>query len=185
MQRIWTAITLKSEPSLIRYNERNLSRIGGRFLCLLGIFFSKQTGRELRHLLIDAAEVSCQYHLFLMLVLEAVFFLQGDIVLLLFLDMTHIEVGFTEELGGLELIRIFEVHTVHGSCFCRCKVSCCLSADPAGGHVGNLCSRNQAVHLLIERGRYPLIIDADALGGLFHFAKDVILQPFQRFLVSR
>ena len=35
-----------------------------------------------------------------MLVLEAVFLGQGDIVFLLFLDMPHIEVGLAEELGG-------------------------------------------------------------------------------------
>ena len=106
-------------------------------------------------------------------------------MLFLFLYMTQIEVGFTEELGGLELVRFFEVHTMHSCCFCRRKVSGCLSADPAGGHVGNLGSRNQTVHFLIERGRYPLIIDADALGGLLDLSEDVILQPFQRFLVSR
>ena len=185
MQRIWTAITPKSEPSRIRYNERNLSRIGGRFLYLLGIFFSKQTGRELSHFFIDTSEVSCQHHFFLMLVLETVFLGQGGIVLLLFLDVTHIEVGFTEELGGLELVGLFEVHTVHGSCFCRCKVACCLSADPTCGHICYLGSRNQTVHLLIEGGGYSLIIDADALGGLLDLTEDVILQPFKCFLVSR
>ena len=113
-----------------------------------------------------------------MLVLETVFLGQGGIVLLLFLDMTHIEVGFTEELGGLELVRFFEVHTVHGGSFRRCEVSRCLSADPTGGHISNLGCRNQAVHLLIERGRYSLIIDADALGGLLNLSKNVILQPF-------
>ena len=106
-------------------------------------------------------------------------------MLFLFLYMTHIEVGFTEELGGLELIRIFEVHAVHGSCFCGREVAGCLSADPTGGHICYLGSRNQTVHLLIEGGRDTLIIDADALGGLLDLAEDVILQPFQRFLVSR
>ena len=120
-----------------------------------------------------------------MLVLETVFLGQGGIVFLLFLDMTHIEVGFTEELGGLELVGLFEVHAVHSCRFCGRKVACCLSADPASGHIGNLGSRNQTVHLLIERGRDTLIIDADALGGLLHLTEDVILQPFQRFLVSR
>ena len=120
-----------------------------------------------------------------MLILETVFLWQGDIVLFLFLDMAHIEVGFTEELGGLELVGLFEVHAVHSCCFCGRKVSGCLSADPASGHICYLGSRNKTVHLLIERGRYPLIIDADALSGLLHLAKNVILQPFQRFLVSR
>ena len=120
-----------------------------------------------------------------MLVLETVFLWQGCIMLLFLLDMTHIEIGFTEELGGLELVGLFEVHAVHSSRFCGRKVSGCLSADPTGGHIGNLGCRNQAIRLLIERGRYPLIIDADALGGLLHFTEDVILQPFQRFLVSR
>ena len=100
MRKTWIAITPKSEPSRIRYNERNLSRIGGRLLCLLGIFFSKQTGRELRYFLIDASEVSCQHHFFLMFVLEAVFLGQWRIVLLLFLDMTHIEVGLAEIYTG-------------------------------------------------------------------------------------
>ena len=120
-----------------------------------------------------------------MFILETVFLWQGRIVLFLFLDVTHIEVGFTEELGGLELVRLFEIHTVHSCCFCGRKVSRCLSADPTCCHVGNLGSRNQTVHLLIEGGRYPLIIDADALGGLLNLSKNVILQPFQRFLVSR
>ena len=185
MQKTWIAITPKSEPLQIRYNERNLSRIGGRLLCLLGIFFSKQTGRELRHFLIDASEVSCQHHFFLMLVLKAVFLGQWRIVFLLFLDMTHIEVGFTEELGGLELVGLFEIHTMHSCCFCRRKVACSLSTDPTCSHIGNLGSRNQTVHLLVEGGRDALIIDADALGGLLHLTEDVILQPFQRFLVSR
>ena len=120
-----------------------------------------------------------------MFILETVFLGQGGIVFLLFLDMAHIEVGFTEELGGLELVGLFEVHAVHSCRFCGRKVACCLSADPASGHIGNLGSRNQTVHLLIEGGRYPLIIDADALGGLLDLSEDVILQPFQRFLVSR
>ena len=120
-----------------------------------------------------------------MFILETVFLGQGGIVFLLFLDMAHIEVSFTEELGGLELIGFFEVHTMHSSCFCGCEVSSRLSADPTGGHIGNLGSRNQTVHFLIEGGGYSLIIDADALGGLLDLTEDVILQPFQRFLVSR
>ena len=120
-----------------------------------------------------------------MLVLETVFLGQGGIVFLLFLDMAHIEVGFTEELGGLELVGLFEVHAVHSCCFCRCKVSRSLSTDPTSSHIGNLGSRNQTVHLLIEGGRYTLIIDADALGGLLDLTEDVILQPFQCFFVSR
>ena len=120
-----------------------------------------------------------------MLVLKAVFLGQGGIVFLLFLDITLIEVGFTEELGGLKLIRLFEVHSMHGCCFCGCKVSRGLSADPTCCHVGNLGSRNQTIHLLIEGGGYSLIIDADALSGLLDLSEDVILQPFQRFLVSR
>ena len=120
-----------------------------------------------------------------MLVFETVFLGQGSIVFLLFLDMAHIEVGFTKELGGLKLVSLFEVHAVHSCCFCGRKVSGCLSADPASSHIGNLGSRNKTVHLLIEGGRDTLIIDADALGGLLDLAEDVILQPFQRFLVSR
>ena len=120
-----------------------------------------------------------------MLVLEAVFLWQGCIMLLFLLDMTHIEVGFTEELGGLELVGLFEVHTLHGGCISRCKVPGRLSADPASGHIGNLCRRHQTVHLLIVGSRDALIIDADALRGLLDLAEDVILQPFQRFLVSR
>ena len=120
-----------------------------------------------------------------MFILETVFLGQWGIVFLLFLDMAHIEVGFTEELGGLELVGLFEVHTMHGCCFCGRKVSRCLSADPTSGHICNLGSRNQTVHLLIEGGGYSLIIDADALGGLLDLTEDVILQPFKCFLVSR
>ena len=120
-----------------------------------------------------------------MLVLETVFLGQGGIMLLFLLDMTHIEVGLAEELGGLELVGLFEVHAVHSCRFCGRKVACSLSADPTSGHIGNLGSRNQTVHLLIEGGRDTLIIDTDALGGLLHLTEDVILQPFQRFLVSR
>ena len=141
-------------------------------------------GSELRHFLIDASEVSCQHHFFLMLVLEAVFLGQWRIVLLLFLDMSHIKIGFTEELGGLELVGLFEVHTMHSCRFCGRKVACSLSADPTSCHISNLGSRNQTVHLLIEGGRDTLIIDTDALGGLLHLTEDVILQPFQCFLVS-
>ena len=120
-----------------------------------------------------------------MFILETVFLGQGCIMLLFLLDMTHIEVGFTKELGGLKLVSLFEVHTMHSCRFCGRKVSGCLSADPTSGHIGNLGSRNQTVHLLIEGGRDTLIIDTDALGGLLHLTEDVILQPFQRFLVSR
>ena len=119
-----------------------------------------------------------------MLVLEAVLLWQGRIVFLFLLDMAHIKVRFTEELGGLELIGFFKVHTLHSGCFSRCEVSCCLSADPTCSHIGNLGGRNQTVHLLIIRGRDTLIINADALSSLLHLAEDVILQPFQRFLVS-
>ena len=119
-----------------------------------------------------------------MLVLEAILLWQGRIVFLLFLNMSHIEVGFTEEFGGLELIGFFKVHTLHSGCFSRCEVSCSLTADPTCSHIGNLGCRNQTVHLLIIRGRDTLIIDADTLCSLLHLAKDVILQPFQRFLVS-
>ena len=119
-----------------------------------------------------------------MLVLKTVLLWQGRIVLLFLLDMAHIKVRFTEELGGLELIGLFEVHTLHSGCFRWCEVSCCLSADPTCSHIGNLGGRNQTVHLLIIRGRDTLIIDADTLCSLLHLAKDVILQPFQRFLVS-
>ena len=104
---------------------------------------------------------------------------------LLFLDVTHIEVSFTEELGGLELIGLFEVHTLHSGSFSRRKISCRLTADPTCGHISNLGSRHQTVHLLIIGSRDSLIIDADALRGLLDLAEDVILQPFQRFLVSR
>ena len=96
-------------------------------------------------------------------------------MLLFFLDVLHIEVRFTEELRGLELIRLFEVHTLHSSCLSRRKVSCRLTANPARSHIRNLSGRNQAIHLLVIRGRDTLIIDADALGGLFHLAEDIIL----------
>ena len=43
-----------------------------------------------------------------MLVLEAILLWQGRIVFLLFLNMSHIEVGFTEEFGGLELFGLFD-----------------------------------------------------------------------------
>ena len=119
-----------------------------------------------------------------MLVLEAILLWQGRIVFLLFLNMSHIEVGFTEEFGGLELIGFFKVHTLHSGCFSRCEVSCCLSADPTCSHIGNLGGRNQTVHLLIIGSRDSLIIDADALRGLLDLTEDVILQPFQGFLVS-
>ena len=119
-----------------------------------------------------------------MFILKAIFLGQGGIVFLLFLDMLHVKVGLAEELGGLELVGLFQVHTVHGCSLRRREVSCSLSAYPAGGHIGNLGSRNQTVHLLIEGGGYPLIIDADALGGLLNLTEDVILQPFKRFLVS-
>ena len=105
-------------------------------------------------------------------------------MLFLFLNVSHIKVRFTEELGGLELIGLFEVHTLHGGSFRRCEVSCRLSADPTCGHISNLGSRNQTIHLLVIRGRDAFIINADALCGLFHLAEDVVLQPFQRFLVS-
>ena len=105
-------------------------------------------------------------------------------MLLFFLNMPHIEVRFTEELGGLELIGLFEVHTLHSGSFSRRKISCRLTADPSRSHIGNLRRRHQTVHLLIIGSRDSLIIDADALRGLLDLAEDVILQPFQRFLVS-
>ena len=119
-----------------------------------------------------------------MLVLKTVLLWQGRIVLLFLLDMAHIKVRFTEELGGLELIGLFEVHTLHGGSFRRCEVSCSLPANPTRSHISNLGSRNQTIHLLVIRSRDTLIIDTDALGGLLDLTEDVILQPFQRFLVS-
>ena len=110
-----------------------------------------------------------------MLVLKAVFLWQGRIVFLFLLDMAHIEVRFTEELGGLKLVGLFEVHALHGLGFSRCEVTCRLSANPTCGHIGNLGGRNQTVHLLIIGGRYALIIDTDALRGLLHLTEDVIL----------
>ena len=106
-------------------------------------------------------------------------------MLLFFLYMAHIKVRFTEELGGLELISLFEIHPLHSGSFGRSEVSGCLSADPTCSHIGNLSSWNQTVHLLVVRSRDALIINADALGRLFHLTEDVVLQPFQRFLVSR
>ena len=120
-----------------------------------------------------------------MLVLKTVLLWQGRIVLLFLLDMAHIKVRFTEELGGLKLIGLFEVHTLHSGSFSRRKISCRLTADPSRSHIGNLRRRHQTVHLLIIGSRDSLIIDADALCGLLDLAEDVILQPFQRFLVSR
>ena len=120
-----------------------------------------------------------------MFVLEAIFLGKRCIVFLFLLDMTHVEIRFTEELGSLELIRLFEVHTLHGGSFSRCEVPGSLTANPSSSHIGNLSSRNQTIHLLIIGGRDSLIIDADALCGLLHLAEDVILQPFQRFFVSR
>jgi len=105
-------------------------------------------------------------------------------MLFLFLNVSHIKVRFTEELGGLELIGLFEVHTLHSGCFRWCEVSCRLSADPTSSHVGNLSSRNQAVHFFVVRGRDTLIIDTDALGSLLDLTEYVILQPFQRFFIS-
>ena len=96
-------------------------------------------------------------------------------MLLFFLNVSHIKVRFTEELGGLELIRLFEVNALHGSGFSRCEVTCRLSANPTCGHIGNLSCRNQTVHFFVIRGRYTLIIDADALRGLLHLTEDVIL----------
>ena len=96
-------------------------------------------------------------------------------MLLFFLDMSHIEVRFTEELRGLELVSLFKVHTLHSGSLSRRKVSCCLSTDPTSSHIGNLSSRNQTIHLLIIGGRDSLIIDADALGSLLHLSEDVIL----------
>ena len=120
-----------------------------------------------------------------MLVLKAVLFRQRRIVFLFLLDMPHIEVSFTEELGGLELVGLFKVHMLHSGCFRWCEVSCRLTTYPTSSHIGNLSSRHQTVHLFIIRGRDTLIIDTDALGGLLDLTEDVILQPFQRFLVSR
>ena len=119
-----------------------------------------------------------------MLVLKTVLLWQRCVMLLFFLNMPHIEVRFTEELGGLELIGLFEVHTLHSGCFRWCEVSCRLTTYPTSSHIGNLSSRHQTVHLFIIRGRDTLIINADALSGLLHLAEDVILQPFQRFLIS-
>ena len=93
----------------------------------------------------------------------------------LFLNVSHIEVRFTEELGGLELVSLFEIHPLHSSCFRWCEVSCCLTADPTCSHIGNLSGRNQTVHLLVVRSRNTLIINADALGSLLHLSEDVIL----------
>ena len=110
-----------------------------------------------------------------MLVLEAILLGQGRIVLLLFLDMAHIEVCFTEELCRFELLGFFEIHAVHGLGFrCR-KVTSRLTAYPTGCHVGNLRGGNQTIHLLVERGGDSLIIDADALRSLLDLTEDVIL----------
>ena len=119
-----------------------------------------------------------------MLVLKTVLLWQRCVMLLFFLNMPHIEVRFTEELGGLKLIGLFEVYTLHGGSFRRSEVSCRLSADPTCGHISNLGSRNKTIHLLVIRSRDTLIIDTDALGGLLDLTEDVILQPFQGFLVS-
>ena len=92
---------------------------------------------------------------------------------LLFLDMPHIEVRFTEELGCLELIRLFQVHLLHSTGLRRREVTSRLSADPARGHIRNLGCRDEVIHLLVDGGRDTLVIDANALCGLFYLSEDV------------
>ena len=145
------------------------------YVCLCARFFPQKVGRELCHFLVDPAKVSGKHHLFLMLVLKAILLGQWCIVLLFFLNMAHIEVSFTEELCGFELLCLFKVHTVHGLGLRSREVTSRLTAYPASGHVGNLRGGNQAVHLLVQRGRDSLIIDADALGGLLDLAEDIVL----------
>ena len=148
-------------------------------------FLPKQACGHLRYFLIDPAEVPGKHHLFFVLVFKAILLGQWRIVLLLFLDMPHIKVRFTEELGCFELVCFFKVHALHGLGLGRREITSRLTTDPASSHIRNLRGRHQAIHFLIERGRDTLIVDADALCGLLYLTKDVILQPFQRFLVSR
>ena len=53
-------------------------------------------------------------------------------------NLGHVEVGLAEELAGLELLGLLDVHAAATACLGLDEVAGCLTADPACGHVGNL-----------------------------------------------
>ena len=82
-----------------------------------------------------------------------------SIVLLLLRDFVHIEVCLTEELAGLKLLRLLDVHTPSPTCLCLYEIAGSLTAYPACGHISNLRARNKTIHILIEVDRGTVTVD--------------------------
>ena len=70
--------------------------------------------------------------------------------LLLLGNLSHVEVGLAVELAGFELLCLLDVHAVATPRLGLDEVAGSLTADSAGGNVGNLRARHQRVHVLIE-----------------------------------
>lgn len=100
--------------------------------------------------MVDLHEVLIEDSFLLLLGAEGVELGEVGIVLLLLTDLLHVEIRLAEELRGLELLALLDVHGAALTGLRLHKVPRRLAADPAGRHVGDLRRRDQAVHVLVQ-----------------------------------
>ena len=103
-------------------------------------------------------------------------------MLLLLIDLLHVEIRFAEELRGLEFLALLDVHRTSLAGPRLHEVPRRLAADPAGRHIGDLRCRDQAVHVLVQVDRRAVAVDGDALLQLHDLAEDVVREPLKRLL---
>ena len=109
---------------------------------------------------------------------ECVEFGQRHIPGFLFLDFLHVEIGFAEELGGLELRCFLYVHAAVPSGLGLHEVTFHLSAYPPRRQVAYLRCWHEVVHVLVQVDAGLVPVDGNAFLQLHHLAEDVVAQPF-------
>ena len=117
-------------------------------------------------------------------ILEGVDLGEVNVLGLLFLDLSHIKVGFAEVLRRPELRTFLKIDVAERAALRGREVTGSLSGEPAGSHVGYLGGRNEVVHLLTDGGADLRVIDGYGFACLLGFAENIILCPFQCFLVT-
>jgi len=144
----------------------------------------EQTFYHLVNLTVHPGKVTVEHDLLLTGILEGVYLWEVNVLSFLFLDLSHIEIGFAKILGGPELGAFLKVDATERTALRRREVTGSLSGEPAGGHVGDFGSRDEVVHLLAYGGTNFRVVDGDGLARLLGLAEDIILSPFEGFLVT-
>ena len=153
-------------------------------LCFLFLDKLRDVVAHLLDLPVDVHEVLIEDVLLRLLGREGVELREVSIVLLLLLDLLHVEVRLAEEFRCLEFLALLDVHRPALAGLRLHEVPRRLAADPACRHVGDFRRRNQAVHILVQIDRGSVTIDGHPLLQLHDLAEDVVREPLQRLLGS-